>query len=399
MTSNKKKVVLAYSGGLDTTYCALYLSKELGMEVYTALGNTGGFSNEELAEIEDRTKQLGVVEHVSLDITKEYYEKCIKYMIMGNVLKNNTYPLSVSSERAFQAMAIAQYAHSINADYIAHGSTGAGNDQIRFDLIFKIMAPNAEIITPTRDLELSRETEIQYLKDHGINANFEKMKYSINAGIWGTSIGGKETLTSSQPLPEDAYPKQVVKTEPEKLSIEFKEGELVAVNGEKVAHALEAIQKIEAAGAAFGIGRDMHVGDTIIGTKGRVAFEAAAPLMIIKAHETLEKHTLTKWQMYWKEQISNFYGMLLHEAQYLEPVMRNMETFLQDSQKNVNGTVFIKMSPEQFLVEGIESPNDLMSDLFGQYGESNEGWTADDVKGFTNILANSLKIYHTVNKQ
>jgi len=399
MTSNKKKVVLAYSGGLDTTYCALYLSKELNMDVYTVLGNTGGFTDSELVEIEKRTKQLGVIQHTAIDITKEYYEKCIKYMIMGNVLKNNTYPLSVSSERAFQAMAIAQYAHSIDADYIAHGSTGAGNDQIRFDLIFKIMAPNAEIITPTRDLELSRETEISYLKANGIQANFEKMQYSINAGIWGISIGGKETLSSNLPLPEEAYPKQVVKTDPEKLNIEFAKGELVGVNGQKVAHPLEAIKLIEKAGAAFGIGRDMHVGDTIIGTKGRVAFEAAAPLMIIKAHETLEKHTLSKWQMYWKDQISNFYGMLLHEAQYLEPVMRNMETFLVDSQKKVNGSVTIKMSPKYFEVEGIESPNDLMSDLFGKYGETNEGWTADDVKGFTNILANSLKIYHTVNQE
>lgn len=399
MTSIKKKVVLAYSGGLDTTYCALYLSKELNMDVYTVLGNTGGFSDDELADIENRTKQLGVVQHASLDITEEYYDKCIKYMIMGNVLKNNTYPLSVSSERAFQAMAIAKYAHSIDADYIAHGSTGAGNDQVRFDLIFKIMAPNAEIITPTRDMELSRETEINYLKENGISANFDKMKYSINAGIWGTSIGGKETLSSDQPLPEEAYPKQVVKTESEKLTIGFEKGELVSVNGEKVQHPLEAIKKIEAIGSPFGIGRDMHIGDTIIGTKGRVAFEAAAPLMIIQAHQTLEKHTLTKWQMHWKEQIANFYGMLLHEAQYLEPVMRNMETFLFDTQKKVTGTVILNLSPKHFFVEGITSPNDLMTDLFGQYGETNVGWTADDVKGFTNILANSLKIYYTVNQE
>ncbi len=398
MTSAKKKVVLAYSGGLDTTYCALYLSKELNMDVYTVLGNTGGFSDEELKDIENRTKQLGVIQHAALDITEEYYNKCIKYMIMGNVLKNNTYPLSVSSERAFQAMAIAQYAHSIDADYIAHGSTGAGNDQIRFDLIFKIMAPNAEIITPTRDMELSRETEINYLKENGIPADFEKMQYSINAGIWGTSIGGKETLNSSEPLPEAAYPKQVVKTESEKLTIGFEAGELVSVNDEKLSP-LKAIKKIEAIGSQFGIGRDMHIGDTIIGTKGRVAFEAAAPLMIIQAHQTLEKHTLTKWQMHWKEQIANFYGMLLHEAQYLEPVMRNMETFLLDTQKKVSGTVTLKLSPKYFQVEGINSPNDLMTDLFGQYGETNVGWTADDVKGFTNILANSLKIYYTVNKE
>jgi argininosuccinate synthase len=396
--TDKKKVVLAYSGGLDTTYCALYLSKELNMEVYTVLGNTGGFSPEELEDIEQKTKQLGVKEHTVLDVTQEYYEKCIKYMIMGNVLKNNTYPLSVSSERAFQAMAIAQYAHQIGADYIAHGSTGAGNDQIRFDLIFKIMSPNAEIITPTRDMELSRETEIDYLKKNGVTANFDKMQYSINAGIWGTSIGGKETLSSNQGLPEEAYPSQVMKTEPTKLEIGFEQGQVVSVNGVNYDNPLDAIKEIQSIGGAYGIGRDMHIGDTIIGTKGRVAFEAAAPLMILKAHETLEKHTLSKWQMHWKEQLSNWYGMLLHEAQYLEPVMRNIEAFLKDSQKTVNGTAILMLYPRYFEVEGITSPNDLMSDAFGKYGESNEGWTADDVKGFTNILANSMKIYYTVNE-
>ncbi len=395
----KKKVVLAYSGGLDTTYCALYLSKEMNMEVYTALGNTGGFSPEELKEIENKAKQLGVKQHIALDVTYEYYEKCIKYMIMGNVLKNNTYPLSVSSERAFQAMAIAQYANDIGADYIAHGSTGAGNDQIRFDLIFKIMAPNAEIITPTRDLELSREEEIAYLKENGVTADFEKMQYSVNAGIWGTSIGGKETLTSDQALPEAAYPSQVKETKPTIMKIGFDKGQIVSVNGENFDHSLGAIQKIESIGSKYGIGRDMHVGDTIIGTKGRVAFEAAAPLMIIKAHQILEKHTLTKWQMYWKEQLSNWYGMLLHEAQYLEPVMRNIEAFLTDSQKNVSGVVSLKLYPKYFDVIGISSPHDLMSDVFGKYGESNEGWTAEDVKGFTQILANPLNIYYTVNKE
>jgi len=395
--TDKKKVVLAYSGGLDTTYCALYLSKELNMEVHTVLGNTGGFTSAELQDIALKAEKLGVKNHLAVHLTQEYYDKCIKYMIMGNVLKNNTYPLSVSSERAFQAMAIAQYAHQRKADYIAHGSTGAGNDQVRFDLIFKIMAPNAEIITPTRDMELSREYEINYLKENGVSANFEKMEYSINAGIWGTSIGGKETLSSELGLPESAYPSQVSKTEESELKIGFEKGEIVSVNGKKYENAVEAIQKIESLGSVYGIGRDMHIGDTIIGTKGRVAFEAAAPLLIIKAHETLEKHTLSKWQMYWKEQLSNWYGMLLHEAQYLEPVMRNIETFLEDSQKTVNGEVIIKLAPKYFEIQGIQSPNDLMSDQFGLYGEKNEGWTPDDVKGFTSILANSMKIYHTVN--
>lgn len=397
MITKDKKVVLAYSGGLDTTYCALHLSKDLGMKVYTVLGNTGGFSDQDLAAIENKTQKLGVIAHTSIDLTKEYYEKCIKFLIMGNVLKNNCYPLSVSSERAFQAMAIAQYANEIGADFIAHGSTGAGNDQIRFDLIFKIMAPNAQIITPTRDLELSREEEIQYLKDHGIDDAFEKMAYSINAGIWGTSIGGKETLVSDQTIPEDAYPSQVIQTEESELSIGFEKGELVSVNGQKFENPLDAIKTIEKLGSAYGIGRDMHIGDTILGTKGRVAFEAAAPILILKAHEMLEKHCLSKWQMYWKEQLGDFYGMLLHEAQYLEPLMRNIECFLEETQKTVSGEVKLMLYPKYYQMIGVNSPNDLMNDAFGQYGEKNEGWTADDVKGFTTILANSMKIYHAVN--
>ncbi len=393
-----KKVVLAYSGGLDTTYCALYLSEKMGLKVYTALANTGGFSAEELKEIEERTKLLQVKKHLTIDVTSTYYKKCIRYMIMGNMLKNNTYPLSVSSERAFQAIAIAEYANAIDADYIAHGSTGAGNDQIRFDLIFKILAPNAQIITPTRDLELSREDEIAYLKEKGIKANFEKMKYSINAGIWGTSVGGLETLTSHKALPEEAYPSPLKKTGEEQLELEFEKGELIGVNGTKYSP-LDAIKKVNKLGSAYAIGRDIHVGDTIIGTKGRVGFEAAGPLLIIKAHEALEKHTLTKWQLYWKKQLSEWYGMFLHEAQYLEPVMRNIEKFLEDSQQNVSGKVFLKLAPKRYEIEGIESKHDLMDAQFGAYGEKAEGWTAEDVKGFINILGNPLKIYHTINKE
>lgn len=395
----RKKVVLAYSGGLDTTYCAIYLSKKLNMDVYTVLGNTGGFSTKELIDIKNKTKELGVIQHTNLDVTKEYYDKCIKYMIMGNVLKNNTYPLSVSSERAFQAMAIAKYANEMGADYIAHGSTGAGNDQIRFDLFFKIMAPQAEIITPTRDLKLSREDEIKYLKENGVTADFEKMQYSINAGIWGTSIGGKETLSSHLSLPESAYPSQIELEEESLLKIGFEKGQIKSVNGQLFKHPIDGISKIQSIGGKYGIGRDMHIGDTIIGTKGRVAFEAAAPIMIIKAHQTLEKHTLTKWQMYWKEQLANWYGLLLHEAQYLDPVMRNIESFFEDSQKKVSGEVSLKLYPRNFEIIGVSSPHDLMSDAFGKYGESNGSWTADDVKGFTQILSNPLNIYHTVNKE
>jgi len=392
----KKKVVLAFSGGLDTSFCVKYLSEELGYEVHTAIANTGGFSDDELAAIEERAMRLGAKSHVALDVTKDYYERSIRYMIAGNVLRNGTYPISVSSERVFQAIATIEYAKSIGADAIAHGSTGAGNDQVRFDLTFQILAPEIEIITPTRDLTLTREYEINYLKEHGYEADFKKMEYSINKGLWGTSIGGKETLHSDQTLPESAYPSQITASGEETLRLTFDKGEISAVNGEEFADKIAAIRKIEEIGSKFGIGRDMHIGDTIIGIKGRVGFEAAAPILIINAHKMLEKHTLTKWQQYWKDQIGTWYGMFLHESQYLEPVMRDMERFLESSQQNVCGTVEVILRPYSYTLVGVDSPFDLMKTDFGEYGEVNRAWTADDVKGFTKILGNQMKIYHNV---
>jgi argininosuccinate synthase len=394
-----KKVVLAFSGGLDTSFCAMYLSKEKGYEVYTALANTGGFDEADLQRIEERAYQLGAKKHVSLDITKEYYEKSIKYMIFGNVLRNGTYPISVSSERIFQAIAIINYAKEIGADYVAHGSTGAGNDQVRFDLTFDVLAPEIGIITPTRDLTLTREYEINYLKEHGYEADFVRMEYSINKGLWGTSIGGKETLKSEQTLPEEAYPSQLQQHGEETLTIAFNEGEISAVNGKVFSDKVEAIQEIERIGSRYAIGRDMHIGDTIIGIKGRVGFEAAAPMLIINGHKMLEKHTLTKWQQYWKDQVGNWYGMFLHEAQYLEPVMRDIEAFLQSSQRNVTGTVIIRLRPYGYTLVGIESDFDLMKTDFGEYGEINKAWTSDDAKGFTKITAIPTKIYHAVQKK
>ena len=394
----KEKVVLAFSGGLDTSFCAMYLSMEKGMEVHTAIANTGGFSTEELENIEKKAYSLGVNSHKTIDVTEDYYQKGIRFMVYGNVLRNNTYPISVSSERIFQALAVIEYAKSIGATHVAHGSTGAGNDQIRFDLAFEVLAPEIKIITPTRDLELSREAEINYLREHGVKDNFEKMAYSINKGLWGTSIGGKETLLSDKTLPEEAYPTHLQKQGEEKLVLSFAKGQLKAVNGKEYSNTVEAIQEVEKIGSAWAVGRDMHIGDTIIGIKGRVGFEAAAPLLIIKAHQMLEKHTLTKWQQYWKEQLGNWYGMFLHEAMYLEPVMRDIEKFLENSQENVTGNVIIRLIPYTFQLVGIESDHDLMKSEFGQYGEMNKGWTADDAKGFTKILANQLKIYHSVNK-
>lgn len=390
------KVVLAFSGGLDTTYCLKYLSEDKGMEVYTAIVNTGGFSKEELADIEKKAYELGVIKHVTLDLTEKYYKECVKYLIYGNILKNNTYPLSVSAERVFQAMAIAEYAKEIGADYVAHGSTGAGNDQVRFDMIFNIIFPSAGIITPIRDMKLSREEEIEYLKGKGVVRDWTKAAYSINVGIWGTSVGGKETLTSDKYLPESAFPTQVSKTGEEELTLEFVKGELVGVNGTKYSSKVEAIQKVQEIAAPYGVGRDIHVGDTIIGIKGRVGFEAAAPMVIIKAHHALEKHTLTKWQMYWKEQLAGWYGNFVHEGQFLDPVMRNIESFLEETQANVTGTVSVYLAPYRFHVIGINSDFDMMSAKFGTYGEMNNAWSGEDVKGFSKIFGNQTMIYHKV---
>lgn len=392
----KKKVVLAFSGGLDTSFCVKYLSEECGYDVYTAIANTGGFNQEELKSIEERAYKLGAVQHATLDITQEYYQKSIKYMIFGNILRNGTYPISVSSERIFQAIAIINYAKEIGADYVAHGSTGAGNDQVRFDLTFQILAPEIGIITPTRDMTLTREYEIEYLKKHGYTADFKKMEYSINKGLWGTSIGGKETLKSDQTLPESAYPSQMTATQSKTITLDFVKGEIAGINGKAYDNKVAAIQDLEALSAPYAIGRDMHIGDTIIGIKGRVGFEAAAPMLIIAAHKMLEKHTLTKWQQYWKDQVGTWYGMFLHEAQYLEPVMRDIEAFLDSSQQNVTGRVIIELHPYRYVLVGVESDYDLMKSDFGEYGEVNKAWSADDVKGFTKILGNQMKIFYSV---
>lgn len=393
-----KKLVLAYSGGLDTSYCAKYLSKEKGFEVHAVSVNTGGFSEKEVKEIEEKALALGATSYTSLNAVQNFYDKVVKYLIFGNVLRNNTYPLSVSAERIVQAVEIVEHAKKIGAEYIAHGSTGAGNDQVRFDMIFQTLAPGIEIITPIRDNKLAREEEITYLQANGVDYSWEKAKYSINKGLWGTSVGGDETLTSNLPLPDSAYPSQLKEKQPQQVKLTFEKGELTAVNDEK-SDPVSTIEKLEMLASKYAIGRDIHVGDTIIGIKGRVGFEAAAPLIIIKAHHLLEKHTLSKWQQYQKEQLGNFYGMLLHEGNYLDEVMRNIEAFLTDTQRNVSGDVFVSLYPFQFRLDGIDSPHDLMNASFGSYGEMNKRWTADDAKGFIKILSNPGKIASYVNKK
>lgn len=391
-----RKVVLGFSGGLDTSFCVKYLTEEQGYEVHSIIVNTGGFTAAELKHIEEHARQLGVKSHKTVNAVRGYYDDIIKYLVFGNVLKNNTYPLSVSAERLSQALHIAEHARDLRADAVAHGSTGAGNDQVRFDMIFHIMIPEVEIITPIRDLKLSREEEIDYLRKKGVNMNFEKAAYSINKGLWGTSVGGRETLQSKGMLPEDAWPTPVTKHGTEEASLGFEKGELVAVNGRKFDHPTEAIRFLQELAGPYGIGRDIHVGDTIIGIKGRVGFEAAAPLIIIKAHHALEKHVLTKWQLQWKDTLAQFYGNWLHEGQIMDPVMRDIEHFLESSQRNVTGTVFVQLLPYRFQVTGIESKYDLMNSRFGKYGEMNSGFTGEDVRGFSRIFANQTLIYHQV---
>lgn len=393
-----KKIVLGFSGGLDTSYCVKYLSEDKGYEVHSVIVNTGGFDEAELKKIEAHAYALGVKTHTTVNAVKSYYDSIIKYLIYGNVLKNNTYPLSVSAERLSQALHIAEHVKKLNADAVAHGSTGAGNDQVRFDMVFHIMIPGVEIITPIRDLKLSREEEIAYLKSKGVNLNFEKAMYSINKGLWGTSVGGKETLSSKGMLPEEAWPTQVTATEGREVSLTFEKGELKGIDDKTFGHPTEAIQYLQSIAGAYGIGRDIHVGDTIIGIKGRVGFEAAAPMVILKSHHALEKHTLTKWQLNWKDQLAQFYGNWLHEGQILDPVMRDIEAFLSNSQQTVTGKVFVQLLPYRFQVIGIESAYDLMNSRFGKYGEMNTGFTGDDVRGFSKIFGNQTAIHQMVQK-
>ncbi len=396
MSSIQKSVVLGFSGGLDTSFCVKYLTDEKGYDVHSITVNTGGFTKDELRHIEHHAHALGVKSHTAVEAEESYYYTIIRFLIYGNVLKNNTYPLSVSAERLIQALHISDYLEEKKATAVAHGSTGAGNDQVRFDMIFNTIIPGIEIITPVRDLKLSREEEIEYLKSKKVDMNFEKSLYSINKGLWGTSVGGKETLYSKGMLPEDAWPTQVTKTSGEEVKLHFVKGELKGINDKKFQNTVEAIKHLQAIAGPYGIGRDIHVGDTIIGIKGRVGFEAAAPMVIIKAHHALEKHVLTKWQLNWKDQLAQFYGNWLHEGQILDPVMRDVEAFFEHSQTHVTGDVFVDLMPYRFQVTGIESKFDLMDSKFGKYGEMNNGWSGEDVRGFSKIFGNQTMIWRQI---
>lgn len=393
----KKKIVLAYSGGLDTSFCTHYLSHHDDYEVYTVIVNTGGFSADELKILEEKAIKFGSSGHHAIDATHDYYEHCIRFLIYGNVMRNRNYPISVSSERSFQALKVINFARSMGIGTIAHGSTGAGNDQVRFESIFQVMAPEIEVLAPIRDMNITRENEIDYLIGAGMDFNFEKSKYSINQGIWGTSVGGKETLTSNLELPDEAYPVNVIKTGKELLEIEFDKGDPVKINGNSYSSPINLIRELESIASGYGIGRDIHVGETIIGIKGRVGFQASAAYTLIHSHYALEKHVLSKWQQHWKEQLGNWYGMFVHEGQFLDPVMRDIEKYLLSSQRNVSGKVYVRLKPNSLTIAGVETPKDLMNSGFARYGEKSGAWTGEDVKGFTKILSNPLKIYYTVN--
>lgn len=394
----RREAVLAYSGGLDTTYCLVKMSRK-GYKVHAVTINTGAFADSDIEQLRLKALSCGAKSFICIDVREKYYEQTLKYLLFGNVLKNQVYPLSVSSERLVQAKAIAEYANELGITNIIHGSTGAGNDQVRFDLVFKMMIREVNIITPIRDFKLSREEEMAFLRLHRIPFEFEQAKYSINKGLWGTSIGGSETLKSLGIIPESAWPTQVTELDTQTITIQFKKGEPIAINANEYDSKAGLIESLSKIAGPYGIGRDVHVGDTVIGIKGRVAFEASAALILIKAHHLLEKHVLSKQQLYWKDQLSNWYGNQLHDGLVFDPVMRDIEQFLESSQETVNGSVHIELHPYRFVLLGVESGHDLMQSKFGVYGESNGQWTSEEAKGFIRLMSVPFEIHKYVNEE
>lgn len=381
-------IVLAFSGGLDTSFCVPYLRETYNEPVYTVTVNTGGVSPSEAEALEEKALALGAEKHLTVDARADLFEDHLSYLIKGNVLRGDVYPLSVGPERVTQAQKVVEAARELGARAIAHGSTGAGNDQVRFDVALQILADDLEVLTPIREKSLSREESTAYLRERGVEVADDKTTYSINEGLWGTTVGGKETLTTSQALPEEAYPGTTAPAdspdEPRELSLSFENGVPTALDGES-ADPVSIIEQLNTLGGAYGVGRNIHVGDTILGIKGRVGFEAPAALILIKAHQELEKIVLSKWQQYQKDHLSDFYGMLVHEGQYFDPVMRDIEAFLNSSQETVTGTVSVRLFKGQISVQGCESPYSMFDTGIATYGEENTLWNGRDARGFTRI--------------
>lgn len=389
MTTQKPRVILAFSGGLDTSFCLLYLQKKFGYDVITVTVDTGGFDEETSAAIAKRAHDLGAIEHIHHDGTQAVYDDHIAYLIKGNVKRGGVYPLCVGAERVVQARVVAQVAARFGARAIAHGSTGAGNDQIRFDVALRALCPDVQIIAPVRDEQWSREASIAWLAEHDITLPSSSTAYSVNEGLWGVTIGGKETHDSWQTPPDEAYAwtvaPQKAPTEGTTITLTFDQGKPVAIDGEQL-DGVALVRHLNTLGGAHGVGRGMHVGDTIMGIKGRIAFEAPAAFILLEAHRELEKLVLTRWQSHWKDQLSSFYGMLLHEAQYFDPVMRDMEAFIDSSQQTVTGEVRVDLCQGHARVDGVRSPFSMMSAAAGTYGERNTLWNAEDARGFCTIF-------------
>jgi len=380
-----KLAVLAFSGGLDTSFCVLYL-KEQGYNVATVTVNTGGFSPTELKRIEEIAPKLGAISHTTVDARAGLFEGYLRYLVYGNVLRGQMYPLSVSAERVCQARAVAELAKDMGATAIAHGSTGAGNDQVRFDVAFRALAPDLELLTPIRDLGLSRAEEMDYCAQRGLVFPEKTRDYSINEGMWGTSIGGRETLDPWSTLPEAAFPGGAIPSlTPKTLVVSFEKGVPLALDGISM-DPVTIIAQLNALGRPYGIGRGVHLGDTILGIKGRVGFEAPAAHLLIGAHRELEKLVLSGKQLFWKESLGNLYGSLLHEGHFFDPLARDLEAFLESSQDCVTGEVRLTLHPRSFVVEGVQSPYSLMDPRIATYGEANKLWSGAEAAGFAKIF-------------
>lgn len=380
-----KQVLLAFSGGLDTSFCVAHL-REQGWSVNTVTVDTGGFSKEELARIEAASATLGAVSHRTVDARKTLFDGFLRYLVYGNVLRGQAYPLSVSAERVCQAEAVVATAKEMGVDALAHGSTGAGNDQVRFDVAFRSLAPQLSILTPIRDLALSRADEVAFLASKGIEVPAKTAAYSINEGMWGTSIGGAETLDPWSTLPEEAYPGGAVSEELPafQLTISFKQGVPAALNDAAI-EPVALISALNRLGKTYGIGRGVHLGDTILGIKGRVGYEAPAAHLLIGAHRELEKLVLSGQQLFWKESFGNLYGAMLHEGRFFDPLVRDLEAFLSSSQSKVSGDVRLTLRPRCFSVDGVRSPHGLMNPEIASYGEANHLWSGAEAAGFAKL--------------
>jgi len=390
-------IVLAFSGGLDTSFCVPYLRETFDEPIITVTVNTGAITDADAERLHGRSKELGAAEHHLIDGRDQLFADHLRYLIMGNVLRGGVYPLCVGSERVVQARKIVSVARKLGARAIAHGSTGAGNDQVRFDVALQLLADDLEIITPIRDNHLTRHHTTVFLKERGFSVPGSTTRYSINAGLWGTTVGGAETLGTRHPLPEEAYPGTTAvnaNTESHRdVKVTFKKGIPVALDDAEMA-AVPLIESLNDIGLRFGAGRDIHVGDTILGVKGRVAFEAPAPLILVTAHRELEKVVLTKWQRYQKDHLADFYGMLLHEGQHFDPVMRDIEVFLLSSQEVVSGEVFVRLAHGSVTVQGCESPYSMFNTGVATYGEESAYWSGRDARGFCRITGMQAFLAH-----